>query len=78
MRTQPLPFTDLPFPPELDLHGAYDGYVLTWAGEIIGRFPTLSGAARESEKVRSVYAVLRSVNANENGMNPPPKQERPT
>lgn len=63
---QPIPYPDLPFPEELDLHGYVDGFALTWNGVVIGRYRTLTGAARGLTEARQAYARLMSLNVNEN------------
>lgn len=54
-------WTHLPFPEELDLHGCLDGFVLTYAGREIGRFGTLSAAARGLTAAREALAKLQTI-----------------
>lgn len=54
-------YTDLPFPPELDLTPGIDGYRLWFKGHVIGKWNTLSGAARGLTAAREALAMLDRV-----------------
>lgn len=51
-------FTDLPFPEGLDLTPDIDGYRLWFKGSVIGKWSTLSGAARGLTAAREALAML--------------------
>ena len=51
-------WTSLPFPEGLDLIPGLDGYRLTYAGQVIGEFGTLSNAARALTWAREALAML--------------------
>jgi len=52
---------DLPFPEGLELTPGVDGYRLYYAGQVIGKFNTLSNAARALTTARETLAKLDDV-----------------
>lgn len=53
-----MPWASLPFPESLDLTPGVDGYRLWFRGEVIGKFSTLSNAARGLTWAREALALL--------------------
>lgn len=53
-----MPWASLPFPEDLDLIPGLDGYRLTYRGQVIGEFSTLSNAARGLTAAREALAML--------------------
>jgi hypothetical protein len=51
-------WNSLPFPEDLDLIPGLDGYRLTYRGQVIGEFSTLSNAARGLTAARQALAML--------------------
>jgi hypothetical protein len=54
-------FADLPFPETLDLTPDIDGYRLWFKGSVIGKWNTLTGAARGLTTAREALAMLEAV-----------------